>query len=93
MYIVSAHKFHNTSQPPPPPPSYVKSKEKSRNLLVKNPRKNKKQRSYDKCVTFPEKIHGTNVQLEALIKEIAEFLRKVLPTDTLHQHVSPKIDP
>ena len=65
----------------------------SRKLLVKNTRKNKKQHSYDKWVKCREKIKETNVQREALIKEIIEFLRKVLPTDTLHQNVSPKIDP
>ena len=54
--------------------------------------KYKKQHSYDKWVNFGEKIQETNVQRDELIKEIAEFLRKVLPTDILHQQVSPKID-
>jgi hypothetical protein len=57
--------------------------------VLKINEKNKKQHSYDKWVNFREKIQETNVQREALIKEIAEFLRKLLPTDTLHQQVSP----
>ena len=85
MYLVSSNKFHNTSEPPP---SYQKTKKKSRKLLVKNTRKNKKDHSYDKWVKFRGKIQETNVQREALIKEIAKFLRKVLPTETVQQQVS-----
>jgi len=36
-----------------------------------------------------EKIDETNVRREAVIKEIAEFLRKVLPKHTLHQQTPP----
>ena len=43
-------------------------------------------------VKLRERIQETNVQREAIIKQIAELLRKVLPTDTLHQRVSPKRD-
>jgi len=66
---------------------------KSRKLLVnKNTRKNKKHHSY-KWDKFRKKIQETNVRREALIKEIAEFLRKVLPTDTLHPSVIGKQSP
>ena len=37
-------------------------------------------------------IEETDVKREALIKEITEFLREVLPKNTSHQQVSPKID-
>ena len=39
-----------------------------------------------------ERIQETNVQGEAKINQIVELLRKVLPTDTLHQRLSPKRD-
>ena len=66
---------------------------KSRKLLVnKNTRKNKKQHSY-KWDKIHEKIEETNVPREALIKEIVEFLKKVLPTDTLHPSIIGKQTP
>ena len=91
MYLVSADKYHKPSQQPAP--SYGKTnKKKSKKPLVTNTRQNKKQHPIDKWVKFRERIHETNVQREAIIKQIAELLRKVLPTDTLHQRVSPKRD-
>ena len=39
---------------------------------------------YVKWVTFREKFEETNVEREAMIKEIAEFLKKVLPKYALH---------
>ena len=89
MYLVSVDKYHKTSQHPPP--SYGKTnKKKSKKPLVTNTRQNKKQHSYDKWVKLRERIQDTNVQREAIIKQIAQLLRKVLPTDTLHQRVPPK---
>ena len=41
--------------------------------------------SYDKWVKFREKIEETNVEREAMIKEISEFLKKVLHKYALHQ--------
>jgi len=38
-------------------------------------------------------IQGTNTKRVPLIKEIAEFLRKVLPEEKSHQQVFPKIEP
>jgi len=91
LYLVSVDKYHKTSQHPPP--SYGKTnKKKSKKPLVTNTRQNKKQHSYDKWVKLRERIQDTNVQREAIIKQIAQLLRKVLPTDTLHQRVSPKRD-
>jgi len=40
---------------------------------------------YDKWVKFSEKTEETNVRRESMLKEIAEFLKKVLPTYALHQ--------
>jgi len=59
------------------------------------PLKKKQQRSYDKWVRFRERIRETDFKREALTKEFAEFLRKVLPKDKTHQqqeHVTPKLD-
>jgi hypothetical protein len=81
MYLVSADKYHKTSQHPTP--SYGKTnKKKSKKPLVTNTRQNKKQHSYDKWAKLREMIQETNVQRLAIIKQIAELLRKVLPTDT-----------
>jgi hypothetical protein len=91
MYLVSADKYHKPSQHPPPSNGKT-NKKKSKKPLVTNTRQNKKQHPYDKWVKFRERIHETNDQREAIIKQIAELLRKVLPTDTLHQRVSPKRD-
>ena len=93
MYLVSADKYNNISQTPPPPsPSYVKTKTKSRKL----PLKKRRQHPYDKWVRFRERIQETNIKREALIKEFAEFLKKVLPKDKSHQQeqeqVIPKIE-
>ena len=89
MYLDSGDKYHKTSKLPPP--TYGKmSKKKIKKLLVTN--NDKKQHSYDKWVKLRETIQEINEQPEAIIKQIAEFLRKVLPTDTLHQRVSPKRD-
>ena len=55
------------------------------------PLKKKQQRSYDKCVRFRERISETNFKREALIKEFAEFLRKVLRKDKTHQQEEPVI--
>jgi hypothetical protein len=83
MYVLSSDKFP-TNQPPP---SYGKAMtKKSRKLPIK------KQHSYDKWVRFRERIQETNINREALIKEIAEFLRKVLPKDKSHEQVFPKIE-
>jgi len=43
-------------------------------------------------VKLRERIQETNVQRVVIIKQIAEMLRKVLPTYTLHLRVSPKRD-
>jgi hypothetical protein len=71
MYLVSSDKFPRAE----PTPSYGETK-KSRKLRLK-----KQQHPYDKWVRFRERIRETNIKREALIKEIAEFLRKVLPKD------------
>jgi len=42
---------------------------------------------------FGRKIEETGIKREATIKEIAEFLRKLLPKNTLHQQVTRKINP
>jgi len=67
-------------------------KQISEKPLVTNTRPNKKQHSYDKWVKFRERIQETDVLREAIIKQIAEMLRKLVPTDTLHQRVSRKRD-
>jgi hypothetical protein len=83
MYVVSAERYHMTSKHPPPSYGMTKKK-KSKKPLVTNTRQNKKQHSYDKWVKLRERIQETNVKREAIIKQIAELLRKVLPTDKLH---------
>jgi len=54
--------------------------------------KKKQQRPYDKWIRFRERIRESNFQREALIKEFAEFLRKILPKDKSQEHVIPKMD-
>ena len=89
-YLVSADRIHNTSQPLP---SYGKTnKKKSKTRLLQMHDKLKKQHTHDKWVKLREMTQETNVQREAIIKQIAELLRKVLPTDTIHQRLSPKRD-
>jgi len=58
----------------------------------KLPLKNKQQHLYEKWVRFRERIRETNFKREALIKEFAEFLRKVLPKDKTQEHVIPKLE-
>ena len=84
MYLVSADTYPLADSSPPIP--YGKTK-KSRKLPSK-----KQQHPYDKWVRFREKIQETNIKREALIKQFAEFLRKVLPKDKSHQQVYPKIE-
>jgi len=55
-------------------------------------KKKQQQRPYDKWVRFRESIRESNFKREALIKEFAEFLRKVLPKDKSQEHVIPKMD-
>ena len=86
MYLVSADKYHKPLQHPTP--SYGKTNKKSKKPLVTNTRQNKKQHPYDMWFKLRERIQETNVQRQAIIKQIAELLRKLLPTDTLHQRVS-----
>jgi len=70
-----------------PPPSYRKVKiKKSIKLHLKQ-----QQLPY-KWVTFRERIHETNIIREALIKQVAAFLRKVLPKDKSQLQVFPKIE-
>jgi len=52
----------------------------------------KQQPSYDKWVRFRERNRESNFKLEALIKEFAEFLRKVLPKDKTQEHLIPKLE-
>jgi len=70
-------------------------KQEKKTKKMKFPLEKKQQRSYDKWVRFRERIRETNSKREALIKEFAEFLRKVFPKDKTHQqqeHVIPKLD-
>ena len=55
-------------------------------------KKKQQQRPYDKLVRFRETIRESNFKREALIKEYAEFLRKVLPEDKSQEHVILKMD-
>jgi hypothetical protein len=55
-------------------------------------KKKQQQRPYDKWVRFRESIRESNFKREALIKEFAEFLRKVLPKAKSQEHVIPKLD-
>jgi len=74
MYLVSADKFTK-------PSTSVENKNSLEPPLRKNKRvlkNNNKKRvhPYDKWVKFREKIEEVNVEREAMIKEIAEFLKK-----------------
>jgi hypothetical protein len=66
-----------------------KKKKQSRKLHLK---KKQQQRPYDKRARFRERIGESNFKREALIKEFARFLRKVLPKGKSHEHVIPKMD-
>jgi len=83
MYLVPADKFTQ-------PPTSVENKNsleppiRKKKGVLKNTKK-KRVHPYDKWVKFREKIEETNVEREAMIKEIAEFLKKVLPKYALHQ--------
>ena len=83
MYHISSDKFHNTTHPPA---FYEKKKSLKLPLRNKINNNNNKRRviekqhqhSYGNWVMFCRKIDETDVKREELIKEIAEFLRKIL---------------
>lgn len=80
MYLVSADdKFQNKH---PAAPSYKKIKTKRRRLPL---RQKRTQRPYDKWFKSREQIKEQNVKREALIKQFAEFLSKVLPKNMSQQ--------
>jgi len=95
MYRVSSDKFNNT-QPQQTPQTLVKAKgRKSGKLPLSNKQKThvtEKRNPYEKWFKFREKLLETDVKREAMIKEITEFLRKLLPKIKSHQHFFPKID-
>ena len=62
-------------------------KQEKKTKRRKFPLKKKQLRSYDKWVRFRQRIGETNFKREALIKEFAEFFRKVLPKDKTQEHV------
>ena len=69
---------------------HEKKKKKQTRKLHLN--KKQQQRPYDKWVRFRESIRESILKREALIKEFAEFLRKVLPKDKSQEHVIHKMD-
>ena len=81
MYLVSPDHFRNTAQPAQPPTSVKKKTSRKPPLHHKRKKKRQvieKQHPYDKWFMFRKKIEETNMKREALIKEISEFLGRVL---------------
>ena len=83
VYLVYSHKFPT----PQSHPSYGNAKTKKNRVLPL-----KKDHPYDKWVRFRERIQENIIKPEALIKGIAEVLRKILPKDKSHQQVFPKFE-
>ena len=100
MYLVSHDHFHKTTKQLAQPSTSIKKK-KEKVIHKSNPhhkRKKKthvteKQHSYHKLVMFRKKIEETDLKREALIKEIAKFLGRVLPKHTTLQQLPTKIEP
>ena len=57
------------------------------------PLKKRRQHPYEKWVRFRERIQETNIKRGALIKEFAEFFKKVLPKDKLHKQEQEQVIP
>ena len=95
MYLVSPEHFRNKTQLAQPHTSIKKA---SRKPPLRHKRKKKrhvteKQHPYDKLVMFRKKIEETDMKREALIKEIANILGRVLPKNKLLQKLPSKNEP